>query len=268
VQQRPKHRVKFDSHTLGKKIQQLTELGMETVKLISDIDQIKQSHLKVKNLMVENFGIQENLDETQIKNRLFSKGWRSKETDFYREFTKYAVLLITESLNMVYNLLMYRYSSLFAKYDIRNTFAKQILNRIILDALEYHISNAGDHATIKQLYFMKDNNEGARAMIDRILSSIDTIEEHNPYLNRFTDKEGKSLLTSICSLLKIPKKVIEDYISIVKSDLKFIETDPLTKDYLTKGEDTHFYKGSMLKNTYKEARRKSLAKLSILEEML
>jgi hypothetical protein len=115
---------------------------------------------------------------------------------------------------------------------------------------------------------MKDNNEGARAMMDRILSSIDTIEEHNPYLNRFTDKEGKNLLTFICSMLGVPKKVIEGYVSIVKSDIKFIETDSLIKGYLKEGDDTHLYNGSMVKNIYKDARRKSQTTLSILEEML
>ena len=217
--------------------------------------------------MVENFGIQGELSEAEIKSRLFSRRWTPKEVDFYREFTRYAILLITESLNMFYNMLMHRYSSLLLKYNIKKTFAKQILNAIILGALEYHISNAADHATIRQLYFMKDNNEGARAMMDRILSSIDIIEEHNPYLNRFTDKEGKNLLTFICSMLGVPRKVIEDYVHIVKSDLKSIETDALTKDYL-KGDDTHFYEGSMVKNIYKDGRRKSQTKLSILEEML
>lgn len=113
---------------------------------------------------------------------------------------------------------------------------------------------------------MKDNTESARVIMDRTLSSIDTIEEHNPHLNRFTDKEGKSLLRSICSMLEIPKTIVEDYISIVKSELKFIEAD-FFKDYL-EGADTHFYKGSMVKNIYKGSKRKSQTKLSILQEML
>jgi hypothetical protein len=67
-------------------------------------------------------------------------------------------------------------------------------------------------------------------------------------------------------MLEVPKNVIEDYISLVKSELEFVEAD-FFKDYL-EGEDTHFYKGSMFKNIYKEAKRKSQTKLSILQEIL
>ncbi|MFL6379199.1 MAG: hypothetical protein ACJ71P_20610 [Nitrososphaeraceae archaeon] len=92
------------------------------------------------------------MSEAQIKSRLFSRRWTPKEVDFYHEFTRYALLLIIESLNIVYNMLMHRCSLLLLKYDIRKRFAKQILNTIILDALEYHISNATDHATMRKLY--------------------------------------------------------------------------------------------------------------------
>jgi DNA-binding PadR family transcriptional regulator len=250
-----------------KKIQKLTELGLETVKLMSDIEQFKRSHSEVKSLMVEKFGIEEDLAEIQIKHKLLSKRWNSEEIEFYHEFTRYALSFITESLNMLYNVLTYRYSSLLVKYKIKKSNTKAILNKILLNALEYHISNAGDNVTMRKLYHLKDNNEIARIMIERILSSIDTIEEHNPHLNRFTDREGKSLLRAICSVLEVPKNVIEDYLSAVKSDLKFLETD-LFKEFLKEGQDTHFHEGSMVKNIYKHGKRKSQTKLSILGEML
>jgi DNA-binding PadR family transcriptional regulator len=245
-----------------KKIQQLTELGIESVKLMSDIEQIKRSHSELKGLVVEKFGIENDLDETRIKNRLRSRGWSSKEIDFYREFTVYAVLLITESLNMAYNVLTYRYSSLLLKYGIKG-FAKTILNSIILDALEYHLLIVGDNAMIRKLYCMKDNNERARVTMDRLLSSIEAIEEHNPYLNRFTDKDGERLLTSICSMLELPKNVIGDHISSVNTTLKLFGAE-----WMQGGADTHFYHGSMFKNAYEETRRKSQRKLSILNKML
>ena len=187
-----------------KKIQRLTDLGIELVNFISDIEQIHRSHSEMKRLLVEKFGIDEVLNETGIKNMLTNRGWNPAEKPFYHEFTRYALLLTTESLNMIYNVLIYRYSELSLKYDIKNV-ARLILNKVILDALEYHISNARDTQTMRQLYYTEDNNEGTRIIMDRLLSSIDAIEEHNPYLNRFTDKEGASLLTSICSMLDVPK---------------------------------------------------------------
>lgn len=232
-----------------KKIQQLTELGLEVVKLISDTEHIKKSHSELKKLMVKNFGIAEDLDETQIKNKLRSRGWSPEEIPFYREFTRYAILLITEALNMVYNVLTYRYSALLLKYDIKNV-ARLILDRTILDALEYHISIARDSLTMSKLYYMKDENERARIVIDRLLSSVEAIEEHNPYLNKFTDKEGASLLASICSMLEAPKNIVEDYISKENSTLKVFG-----HELVQAGDDTHFVDGVMIKNSYNETRR-------------
>lgn len=190
-----------------KEVKILTPLGQEVSKLFSDIKQIHRSHSDLKKLIIENFGIAEDLDETRIKNRLRSMGWRSNEIPFYREFTRYAISLITESLSMIYSVLTYRYSVLSLKYDIKA--ARLILDRIILDALKDHISNSQDTQTMRQLYYMKDNNEGTRIIMDRLLSSIGRIEGQNPYLNRFTDTEGARLLSSICGMLEVPKNVIK-----------------------------------------------------------
>jgi len=144
-------------------------------------------------------------------------GWGSNEIPFYREFTRYAILLITESLNMIYSVLTYRYSILSVKYDIKGI---AILDRIILDALKYHLSNSQDTLTMRQLYYMKDNNEGSRIIMDRLLSSLGRIEGQNPYLNRFTANEGTRLLSSICDMLEVPKNVIENYISDKEGSLR------------------------------------------------
>ncbi|HET7147619.1 MAG TPA: hypothetical protein VFI73_03885, partial [Candidatus Nitrosopolaris sp.] len=229
--------------------------------IVSDIEHINKSHSELKKLMVENFGIAEDLDEIHIKNKLRSRGWSTEAISFYREFTRYAILLITESLNMVYNVLIYRYSELSLKYDIRNV-GRLILDKIILDALEYHISIARDTSTMRQLYYMKDNNERARIVIDRLLSSVEAIEEHNPYLNKFTDKEGASLLASICSMLEAPKNIVEDYVSKENSTLKVFG-----HELVQGGDDTHFVNGVMIKNSYNETRRISHRKSSILHKM-
>jgi hypothetical protein len=229
---------------------------------MSDIEQINRSHSGLKNLMIENFVMAEGLDETQIKNRLRGRGWSSNEIEFYPEFTRYALLLTTESLSMAYSVLTYRYSSLLLKYDIRNN-AKTILNKIILDALDYHISTTGDSQIIEKLYYTKDNDDARiRIILDKLLSSIEAIEEHNPYLNRFSDKQGADLLVSICSMLEAPKNVVEDCISKFNSTLKVFE------DWMLGGAEPHFVNKIMVKDAYKETRRKSQRMLFILSEML
>ena len=160
-----------------------------------------------------------------------------------------------------YNVLTYRYSTLSLKYDIKNI-ARLILKSIIFDALEYHISIAGDTLTMRQLYYMKDNNERTRIIMDRLLSSIEAIEQHNSSLYRFTDKEGASLLSSICSMLEVPKNIVEYYISD-DSTLKVFEAE-----WMQAVPDSHFVEGMMFKNSYKEIRRISNRKLAILNEML
>jgi hypothetical protein len=145
-----------------------------------------------------------------------------------------------------------------------------ILDRIILDALKYHISNAQDTQTMQQLYYMKDNNEGTRIIIDRLQSSIASIEEHNPYLNRFTDKEGAALLSSICVMLEVPKKVVEDYISQANVSLK-ISDGSLLGDLGIKpreGPEAYFTDGIMCWDPQKKAIRISNRILLILHEML
>ena len=127
---------------------------------------------------------------------------------------------------MIYNILIYRCSELSVKYDIKNV-AKLILNRIILDALEYHILNAQDISTMRQLHYLKDVNGRTRIIMDRLISSLESIEERNPYLNRFTDKEGVTLLSSICCMLKVNKNVVEDYVSSVSDTLRAYKEESL-----------------------------------------
>jgi len=57
------------------------------------------------------------------------------------------------------------------------------------------------------------------SQMDRLLLSIEAIEQHDQYLNRFTDNEEASLLSSICSLLE-PKNIVEEYISLENKTLK------------------------------------------------
>lgn len=257
-------------HHKQMKVQKLSELGIEIAQTISDIEQNNRSHAKLKKVLVDVFGIAENLDEGGIKRKLMSIGWSTKEIPFYREFIRYALLLITESLNMIYNALTYRYSELSLKYDVRNI-AKLILNKVILDALEYHVTNARDTGTMRQLYYMKNNNEGTRIIMDRLLSSINTIEDHNPYLNRFTDKEGASLLSSICCMLKVPNDIVQDYISDVNQTLKVFGEEALKAYGLESSEsgpESYFVKGVMYKDAYKETRRIARRKLWILNEMV
>jgi hypothetical protein len=249
-----------------KEVKILTPLGQEVSKFFSDIKQIHKSHSDLKKLIIEKFGIAEDLDETRIKNRLRSRGWSSDEILFYREFTAYARLLITESLSMIYSVLTYRYSALSLKYHI-NVTARLILDRIVLDALKYHISNSQDTETMRQLYYMKDNNEGTRIIMDRLQSSIVTMEQCNPHLNRFTDNEGARLLSSICGMLEVPKNVVEDYISEVKKEESSLKA--LGLEHTLKWPDSHYVmEGVKYWNPYKDTRRISNRILCILYEML
>jgi hypothetical protein len=249
-----------------KEVKTLTPLGQEASQFFSDIKQIHESHSYLKKLVIEKFGIAEDVDKTLIKNRLRSKGWSSEEILFYHDFTNYAILLITESLNMIYSVLTYRYSVLSLKYHIKGI-ARLILDRIILDALKYHISNAQDTRTMRQLYYMKDNNEGTRIIMDRLQSSIVMIEQHNPHLNRFTDNEGACLLSSICGMLEVPKNVVEYYISEVNKEESSLKA--LGLEHMLKGPDSHYVMdGVKYWNPYKETRRISNRILSILYEML
>jgi hypothetical protein len=244
----------------------LTSLGQEVSNFFSNIKEIHKSHSDLKNLIRESFGIREDLNETRVKNRLRSKGWRSDEISFYREFTAYAILLITESLSMIYNVLTYRYSALSLNYHINDT-ARLILDRIVLDAFKYHISNSQDTETMRQLYHMKDNNEGTRIIMGRLLSSIGRIEGQNPYLNRFTDKEGARLLSSICGMLEVSKNVVGDYISEEESSLN-TESWLSEEAPIREGPESYFTKGIMYSNPRKKAIRISNRILSILHEML
>jgi hypothetical protein len=116
---------------------------------------------------------------------------------------------------------------------------------------------------MRQLYNIKDNNEGTRVIMDRLLSSIKAIEERNPYLNRFTDKEGISLLSSICCMLRVPKNIVGDYISDINNTLKVFGAE-----WMKEADDTDFVNGVMVKNSsYKETRRICSKQLSILAEM-
>ena len=241
----------------------MTEFGVEVVKFNSCIEEINRSYSGLKNALIQNFSITEDLDEIQIKNKLRSRGWSSKEIEFYPEFARYASLLATESLSMIYNVFMYRYFSLLLEYEIKRD-AKIILNKMVVDALEYHISTTGDILTKRMSYHMKDNSDKRNhILLDKLLSSIKAVEEHNPYLNRFTDKQGFDLLISICSMLEISKKTIQDYISKFNSTLEFFG-----KDWMQGGVDPYFINGIMVKDSYKETRRQSQRMLSILNEML
>ena len=163
---------------------------------------------------------------------------------------------------MIYSVLTYRYSVLSLKYNIKGI-ARLILDRIILDALKYHISNSHDTRTMRQLYYMKDNNEGIRIIMDRLLSSIGRIEGQNPYLNRFTDTEGARLLSSICGMLEVPKNVVEDHISEEKSTLKVFDDEPMREE-----PESYFNNGIMAWDPHKKTIRISNRILSILHEML
>jgi hypothetical protein len=106
-----------------------------------------------------------------------------------------------------------------------------------------------------------------RIIMDRLLSSIGRIEGQNPYLNRFTDKEGARLLSSVCGMLEVPKNVVGDYILEQESSLDDVSW--LSKQApMREGPESYFNKGIMYSNSRKKAIRISNRILSILHEML
>lgn len=118
-----------------KKMNRLTIAGMELAKLIQSADKFQQLHLKLADLISENFGISSK-EQSELKGKLRIKGWTSQEISFFGQWKIESKNFVSISSHLFIGALCSRFLSLVYQYvNSRNELAYRILTKLFTDAI-------------------------------------------------------------------------------------------------------------------------------------
>jgi hypothetical protein len=196
-----------------KRIIGLTSLGSELSNLIYFVDDYKRNYLHLKEKINYHFNINyDNKTGTTVevsRNRYRQRGWKDEDLDNHSRLIEGILFLETHLPVVLLNTLLSRYLKIIFRHDPLNIISKEILNKVIMDAIAKNFFDRLEGILADKIFANTSERDNAFNLTYELLSGWTTshfLNHMNTFSkNRFIKKESLDLINTLYNILKPPE---------------------------------------------------------------
>jgi len=207
-------RIRKKKPIIQKRIIELTPLGKELSQLIYYIDEYSHRYKKLKDVIDYHFnGNDIGIKQVILSKRLKERGWKNQEMELYDQYMASILSLESHLPMVILNTLLARYFKIIHSYSSISDIAKEILRRVIMDAITKYILDRLEGILADKIYASKSQRDNAFGTTHYLLSGwttshfrdyADTYSE-----NRFIQNESLDLVRVLYNILDPPKHFLQ-----------------------------------------------------------
>lgn len=196
-----------------KRIIGLSLIGSELSNLIYFVDDYKRNYLHLKEKIDYHFNINDgNKTGTTIaesRNRYGQRGWKDEDLDNHSKLIEGILFLETHLPVVLLNTLLSRYLKIIFQYNPLNIISKEILNKVIMDAIAKNFLDRLEGILADKIFANTSERDNAFNLTYGLLSGWATshfLNHMNSFSkNRFIKKESLDLINTLYNILKPPE---------------------------------------------------------------
>jgi len=212
--------------TIQKKVIELTPIGKELSQLIYYIHEYNHKYKKLKSVIDYHFNSNDiGVKQVILHKRLEERGWQNQEIEHYDQSISSILTLESHLPLIILSTLLARYFKIIHSYSSISSIVKEILRRVIMDAITKFILDRLEGILADKINASKPQRDTAFEITYNLLCGWTTSHFRNhaeTYSeNRFIQNESLDLVRVLFNILDPPNYFLQNVFGReAKKDLK------------------------------------------------